>query len=134
MFEDESIGGYPGIDRRQYFFGKVAMIVVAIVAVMLFGPGHPLVGILGLLLLVGSIVLDVQRLRNIGLSQWFAFIRFLPFGNLILDLGLASAQTGWAQTRELDDRGKRIMVINLIFLAILIFLNWNSGVLVPTYI
>ena len=128
------VNGYPGIDRQQYFFGKIGMIVVAIVAVIVFGPGSPIVGILGIVLTIASLVLDVQRLKNIGVSMWFALIRFLPFGNLVLDIGLQSAQTGWAETRQLDQTGKRILIFNLVLLAILLLLAWSSRMAVPMYI
>src|SRR5690349_14559991 len=100
MSDADSIYKYPGIDRQQYFLGKLVMIAVAIFIVVVFGPGSPLIRVMGLLMLVGTVVLDVLRLQNMGVSQWFAFIRFLPFGNLVLDIGLQSAQTGWAETKQ----------------------------------
>jgi len=134
MSETEISGGYPGIDRRQYFFGKVAIIIVAVVGAMLFGPGNMVFRVLALVLTIATLVLDVQRLQNIGLSMWFALIRFLPFGNLALDIGLSSAQTGWAETHQLDDTGKRILVINLVFYAILLLLALRASVAVPAFV
>ena len=125
---------YPGIDRRQYFMGRIGMIVLAVLAVMLLGPGSPIVRMLGLVLLIASVALDVLRLQNIGLTMWLALIRFLPLGNLILDVGLQSAQTGWAETKQLDATGKRILIINVVFIAILILLSMRAGVSVPMYI
>lgn len=125
---------YPGIDRRQYFMGRICMIVLAILAVMLLGPGSALLRMLGLVLLIASVALDVLRLQNIGLTMWFALIRFLPFGNLILDIGLQSAQTGWVETKQLDATGKRILIINVVFIAILILLSMRAGVSAPMYI
>lgn len=124
---------YPGIDRQQYFFGKIGMIIVAVIAVMMFGPGSPVMGILALVLTIASMVLDVMRLQNIGLSIWFAFLRFLPLGNLILDLGLQSAQTGWAETRQLDSTGKRILIFNLVLIAIIFLLSLRARVAIPLY-
>ena len=114
--------------------GKVGMIVVAVVAVMLFGAGSPVLRVLTLVLTVASLVLDVQRLQNIGLSMWFALIRFLPFGNLFLDIGLQSAQTGWAETRQLDDTGKRILILNVVFIALLVLLAMRAGLTYPSFI
>ena len=131
---EESINGYPGINRQKYFFGRIGMIIVAVLAVMFFGPGSTVVMLLGPVLMIAAMVLDVLRLQNIGLSAWFAFIRFLPFGNLVLDIGLQSAQPGWAERRQLDDRGKRILVFNLIFLAIILFLTWRASVAVPMFL
>lgn len=133
MSDTESVCKYPGIDRRQYFLSKLGMIAAAVFVVIVFGPGSPAIRVLGLLLLIATVVLDVLRLQNMGVSQWFAFIRFLPFGNIILDIGLQSAQTGWAETRRLDDTGKRILVFNLVFLAIMLFLAWRGSMALPMY-
>jgi hypothetical protein len=116
---------YPGVDRWQYFVAKMAMILAVMFVVAVFGPQSPLMKFLVFLLMVGSVVLDVMRLRNIGVSQWYAFIRFLPFGNTILDICLQSAQTGWVETRQLDQTGKRILFTELAFLALMLFLAWR---------
>jgi hypothetical protein len=134
MSDAESVYKYPGIDRQQYFLGKIGMIVAAIFVVLVFGPASPLMRVLGLVLLVATLVLDVLRLQNMGVSQWFAFIRFLPFGNLVLDIGLQSAQTGWAETRQLDSTGKRILIFNLVLLALMLFMAWRARtMIVPMY-
>jgi hypothetical protein len=116
---------YPGVDRWQYFMAKIAMIFAVMFVVAVFGPQSPVMRMLGLLLMVGSVMLDVMRLRNIGVSQWYAFVRFLPFGNTVLDICLQSAQTGWVETRELDDTGKRILMTELLFIAVMLFLAWR---------
>ena len=134
MSDADSIYKYPGIDRQQYFLGKIGMIAVAIFVVIVFGPSSPLIRFMGLFMLVATVVLDVLRLQNMGVSQWFAFIRFLPFGNLVLDIGLQSAQTGWAETKRLDDTGKRILIVNLVLLGIMMFLAWRSRMMfMPLY-
>ena len=134
MSDADSIYKYPGIDRQQYFLGKIGMIAVAIFVVIVFGPSSPLIRVMSLLMLVATVVLDVLRLQNMGVSQWFAFIRFLPFGNLVLDIGLLSAQTGWVETKRLDDAGKRTLVFNLVLLGIMMFLAWRSRMMfMPLY-
>jgi hypothetical protein len=134
MSDEDSVYKYPGIDRQQYFLGKIGMIVVAVFVVIVFGAGSPLIRVMGLLMLVATVVLDVLRLQNMGVSQWFAFIRFLPFGNLVLDIGLLSAQTGWAETKQLDTAGKRTLIFNLVLLGIMMFLAWRSRMMfVPLY-
>jgi uncharacterized membrane protein YhaH (DUF805 family) len=116
---------YPGVDRWQYFMSKVGMIFAAIVVFRVFGPHSPVMKILSLLLMVGSIMLDVMRLKNIGVSQWYAFVRFLPFGNTILDICLQSAQPGWVETQRLDVTGKRILYTQLAFIAFGLFMAWR---------
>jgi len=116
---------YPGVDRWQYFMSKFAMILALIFVARVFGPESPAMRILTLLMMFGSIALDVLRLKNIGVSQWYAFIRFLPFGNTILDICLQSAQPGWAETRKLDTTGKRILFTELAFIVMIIILAWR---------
>ena len=120
---------YPGVDRWQYFMAKVGMALTVLIVVQIFGPYSPVMKILGLILMFGSILLDVNRLKNIGVSQWYAFVRFLPFGNTILDICLQSAQPGWSETRSLDEAGKRILYSELAFLALIMFLVWRSRML-----
>jgi hypothetical protein len=124
---------YPGIDRLQYFLGKLAMIAAVIFVVAVFGPESPVMKVLGLLLMVVTVVLDVLRLRNIGLSQWFAFIRFLPFGNTVLDLGLLCAQTGWAETRRLDRAGRQILIFELVMFGLMLLMIFRLRMSVPFY-
>ena len=124
---------YPGVDRMQYFVAKVCMIVLVVLVVTIFGPYSPIMRILGLLLMVGSVVLDVMRLRNVGVSQWYAFVRFLPFGNTVLDICLQSAQTGWVETRRLDRNGKSILFVELLFIGLILFLAFRARMAMPFY-
>jgi len=124
---------YPGVDRMQYFVAKVCMIVLVVLVVTIFGPYSPIMRILGLLLMVGSVVLDVMRLRNVGVSQWYAFVRFLPFGNTVLDICLQSAQTGWVETRRLDRNGKSILFVELLFIGLMLFLAFRARMAIPFY-
>src|SRR6185436_2511781 len=105
---------YPGIDRLQYFLGKAGMISAVVFTVTVFGPESPVMKVVSLVVMVACVVLDVMRLRNIGFSQWLIFMRFLPFGGLILDLGLVTAQPGWAKERQLDRAGKTVLIFCLV--------------------
>lgn len=122
MSESEFLNDYPGIDRLYYFLGKIGMIAAMVFAVVVFGPNSGVMKILGLALMIVGMVLDVLRLQNTGLSQWFAFIRFLPFGNLALDVFLLSAQTGWTETRSWDRAGRSILLVELALLALMFFM------------
>jgi hypothetical protein len=133
MSEPELDHVYPGIDRLHYFLGKVGMIAAAIFVVTVFGPGSPVMKVLSLVLMIASTVLDVMRLRNIGLSQWFMFVRFLPFGNTALTIGLLCAQTGWIETRRLDRAGRSILIFELLLLALMLFMFFRLRMLVPFY-
>lgn len=133
MSESELDHVYPGVDRLQYFLAKVCTIIAVVFVVAVFGPHSPVMRILGLLLMVGSVVLDVMRLRNIGISQWYAFVRFLPFGNTILDICLQSAQPGWVETRRLDRDGRSIFIVELLFMGLMLFLAFRARIEMPFY-
>jgi len=125
---------YPGIDRLQYFLGKAGMIAAVVFTVTVFGPESPVMKVVSLVVMVAGVVLDVMRLRNIGVSQWLIFLRFLPFGGLILDLGLVTAQTGWAKERQLDRAGKTVLIFCLVLLAMMLFVWFRAGMAVPWYL
>jgi uncharacterized membrane protein YhaH (DUF805 family) len=126
MTDPESTLNYPGIDRLQYFLGNVGMIAAVVFVVVVFGPDSPVMNVVTLLVMVGGMVLDVARLRNTGLSQWFAFIRFVPFGGTVLGIFLFSAQGGWSETQRWDSTGRSILIVELSLLALLIFLMFRS--------
>ena|SRR5687768_51674 len=122
---------YPGIGRLHYFLGHVAMIVATVFVVIVFGPGSRVMSVTTLVLMVGSLVLDVLRLRNIGVSQWFVFLRILPFGKILLSIGLTCAQAGWIETRRLDSAGKSILFVQLLLVALMILLMFWTRMSVP---
>lgn len=134
MSESESHHNSQGIDRLHYFLSKIGMIAAVVFAVMVFGPDSAVMRVLGLVLMVASVVLDVMRLRNIGLSQWFAFVRFLPFGNTVLDIFLLSAQEGWAETRRFDRAGRSILIVELLLLGVMLLMFFRLRMLVPVWL
>ena len=129
MSDSEPVSTYPGLDRLNYFLGKVGLIAVIVFVIVVFGPGP--MRYVTLPLMVASIVLDVLRLRNIGLSQWFAFARFLPFGNTILDIFLLSAQGGWAETRRWDRAGRRILLVEFLLIALMFVMYFRHRPSIP---
>lgn len=130
MKESELEHEYPGIGRLHYFLGQVGMIAAVVFVVTVFGPESRVMSITGLVLLIASFVLDVLRLKNMGLSQWFAFLRYVPFGKTLLGFGLLCAQTGWAETRRLDSAGKSILAVEIVLLALILFLFLRTGITV----
>ena len=121
---------YPGICRLHYFLAHIGMIAAVVFVVTVFGPESRVTSVTGFVLMVASFVLDVMRLKNIGVSQWFAFLRYLPFGETLLGFGLLCAQTGWIETRRLDSAGKSILLTELVLLALMLFLFFQSGITV----
>lgn len=121
---------YPGIGRLHYFLAQIGMIVAVVFVVTVFGPESRMMTLTGLVLMIASFALDVMRLKNIGLSQWFAFLRYVPFGKTLLGFGLLCAQTGWIETRRLDSAGKSILFAELVLLALILFLFFRMGITV----
>ena len=119
---------YPGIGRLHYFLAQIGMVAAVMFVITVFGPDSRVMSITGLVLMVASFVLDVMRLQNIGVSQWFAFLRYVPFGNTLLGFGLLCAQTGWIETRRLDSAGKSILFTELVLLALILLLVFRSGI------
>ncbi len=113
---------YPGIGRLNYFLAHVAMIAVMIGAVILVGPESPLFKVLSLTAMIAGVVLDVMRLRNIGVSQWFALLRFLPYVGGLVGIALQSLQTGWIETRRLDRTGWTIIGVHVALFVLIMFL------------
>jgi uncharacterized membrane protein YhaH (DUF805 family) len=134
MTDPEFDTDHPGIDRLHYFLGKAGMIASVVFVATVFGPTSGVMRVLGLLLMVASMVLDSMRLRNVGVSQWWAFIRFLPFGNTVLDLGLLCAQTGWAETRRLDRAGRSILIFELILIAMVLIVFLRMRMMAPFWL
>jgi uncharacterized membrane protein YhaH (DUF805 family) len=119
---------YPGVGRLHYFLGNVGMIAAVVFVLVAFGPESTAMSVMTLVVMVASLILDVMRLRNIGVSQWFVFLRYLPFGNMLLGFGLQNAQTGWVETRRLDSAGKSILIAQLILLALILFVHFRTGI------
>jgi len=44
-------------------------------------------------------------------------------------LGLVSVQTGWVETRQVDDSGKRILFVSAIVIGLVIFLAMRARLL-----
>ncbi len=119
---------YPGIGRLNYFLAQVGMGVAMAVLVINLGPESPVVRLAGLGLMIAGFVLDVMRLRNIGVSQWFAMLRLVPYAGSLLTIGLQCAQTGWIESRRLDRAGMIIFGVYAAFFAFLIFvILWAGG-------
>ena len=119
---------YPGIGRLNYFLSQVAMIALVVFVVTVFGPESRVLSVTALVVMVASVVVDVLRLRNMGVSQWLVFLRFLPFGKTLMWIALTSAQTGWNETRTLDSAGKSILFVEVLLFLMMIFLAMRSGI------
>jgi uncharacterized membrane protein YhaH (DUF805 family) len=124
----------PRVDRLNYFLGTVGLGAAMAAAVTLLGPESSLVWVIGLVISFAGFVLEVLRLRNIGVSQWFAMLRFLPYLNVLYLIFLQSAQNGWADTRRLDGKGRRLFIFQLALLVLVIFMVWKLRAEIPYFL
>jgi hypothetical protein len=122
MSDSELDEGYPGVGRLRFFLGKIGIVAVTAVSVIYFGPGSSVTKVLSIVLSILSFKLDVMRLRNIGVTQWFAFCRLIPYVNLVYTIGLLSAQGGWIESRRLDRNGKTIAAFLISMVALMFFM------------
>lgn len=118
--------GYPGVGRLYYFLGRVMLVVVTIFSVVYFGPESRVFQIVTLATMIAGAVLDVMRLKNIGVTTWLLFIKYLPYGALALSIGLQTAQTGWVETKRLDKPGWAILGVHAAIIGLIIYLIKRS--------
>jgi len=128
MRDDTFESVHPGIGRLYYFLARVMLILAIVFSVAFFGPDSAAFIIISLGAMVAGIVLDVMRLRNIGVSRWFVFLRYIPLVSLLFWIGLQSAQTGWSETRRLDRAGWAILGVHAALFAVIIFLSRTTGI------
>jgi uncharacterized membrane protein YhaH (DUF805 family) len=127
--EDDTLGsGYPGVNRLYYFLGRVVLILIVVFSVMFFGPESVAFTVVSIAAMVAGIWLDVMRLRNIGVSRWFVFLRYLPFVSLLFWIGTQSAQPGWAETRRLDRAGWAILAVHVAIFVLTLFVAFRTGI------
>ena len=131
MSESEIDGGRPGVGRLDYFLGKVALGIAMVFAASNLDPaGWPL-KVIGMVLSYASFAIEVGRLRRIGLSRWWAVLRFVPYVNLLYLIFLQSAPAGWAASRRMDRAGKTLLVFQLALLVVMIVMLMKMRVAVP---
>lgn len=111
---------YGGIARLPYWLGSLAMAVIYAFALM-GAQGAPALALLGFLVVIaGTFVLMVQRLRNIGMNPWMCLLALIPIANLFVGIPCAAYPTGWSDTRKLDTAGKVIIWIFVASLAVIL--------------
>ena len=124
----------PGVGRLDYFLGKVAIgVAMAFAATHLDPEGWPL-WVIGMVLSYANFAIEVGRLRSIGLSRWWAMLRFVPYVNLLYMIFLQSAPAGWAESRRMDRAGRTLLVFQTAMLVLLILTMLRMGLAVPYFI
>jgi len=107
MFESPLANVYDGISRGPYFFGCIGLGLLSVFLRAGFG-GSSVSSIVSLVTTVLALVLVVQRLKNIGMSSWWALLMFVPLANIWLGFRCITAQEGYIETRTLDHTGRII--------------------------
>ena len=120
--------GYAGVGRLYYFLGRVMLVIVTVFTAVYFGPGSRVFQVVTIATMVAGAILDVERLKNMGVTRWLLFAKYLPYGALALSIGLQSAQTGWNETKRLDRAGWAILGTHAALIALIIYLiNRRQG-------
>lgn len=125
---------YPGYGRLRYFLTNLGITVVfyAILAVMFFavfnssgGQGAGTGFVLGFVLLSGimmvvSLYVAYQRVKNLGMSGWALLWTLVPFMNLWIGWRMFACPAGYDAHRTLDTPAKVIsgIVVGLFALGI----------------
>lgn len=73
-----------------------------------------------LIMIIGSGVALVLRLRDIGYSGWWALLMFVPIGNLVIGIMAIYAPRGYAITKKADTAMKVLGWITLGFFVLVI--------------
>ena len=134
---DETLeSGYPGVGRLYYFLGRVMLVIVTVFSAVYFGPGSRVFQVATIATMIAGAILDVERLKNMGVTRWLLFVKYLPYGALALSVGLQTAQTGWIETKRLDRAGWAILGTHAAIIALIVYLiNRNQGaVSIPAFL
>jgi uncharacterized protein DUF805 len=112
---------YPGLDRLKYFLATFGLIFACTAGIIWAGPQSMVGQILNVAMMIGLVVARVYRLKNIGLSQWWSFLMYVPFVNLAFTIFVMAAPPGWAETRRFDRTGYTIIGV---WVALVIMIIW----------
>jgi len=125
----------PGVGRLYYFLARVMIIAAMVFAVFYFGPASTAFKLVSFGTMSAGVVLDVMRLRNIGVSHWLVFLRFVPYMGLVLSIALQSAQSGWNETKRLDRAGWAIFAVHMALIALVIYIAYRtrSSISIPYF-
>ena len=124
---------YPGLDRLNYFLATFSLVIFLSTAIMWAGPQSVLGQIMSIAMMIGLVVARVYRLKNIGLSQWWSFLMYVPFVNLAFTIFVMAAPPGWGETRRFDRTGYAIIgVFVAMFIMILLMSRMTASSLLST--
>lgn len=131
MRQETGENAYPGVGRLYYFLARVMMVALTVFVVLYFGPASVAFKLISIGVMAAGAVLDVMRLRNMGVSQWLLFLRFVPYLGTALSIAMQSAQPGWNRSKRLDREGWAILGVHLALIALIIFISYRTRTPLP---
>jgi len=112
---------YPGIGRLAYFLWNILFSVFFLV-IIAASSANPAAGAIGglflLAILVGSFVITVFRLQNMGSNPLWCVLLIVPIVNFFITIPCLIAPAGYAYTKKLDQTGKIIVWICIGFFVL----------------
>ena len=126
---------HPGLDRLNYFFATFGTTLACTIGMLWAGPQSVVGQVLSIAMMIGLVIARVYRLKNIGLSQWWSFLMYVPFVNLAFSVFVFAAPPGWGVTRRFDGTSYAIIAVWLGLLALIFWLTRSGafGLLGPRF-
>ena len=121
---------YFGISRLPYFLGLLAVgLVSSFLSLGIRATQHS--SLFPGAVIVVTLVLVAQRLKNIGMTPLWGLLIFVPIGNLWLSFRCITAQRGYIETRRLDPTGRVIAGIFVGFWVLMLALFVFTVFVIP---
>jgi uncharacterized membrane protein YhaH (DUF805 family) len=116
---------YGGIGRLMYFLGLIGILVFqAVIGVV--AEKQPALNGLGIITLVFTFFLVVNRLRNIGRSAEWSLLLLIPLANLYIFISGLILPEGYKDTKKLDLPGQIIAGIILILFILSVIIIFEE--------
>ena len=120
-------GEQPGLDRLNYFLATFGIIIGCTIGTIWAGPQSVIAQILNIAMMIGLVIARVYRLKNIGVSQWWSFLMYVPFVNLAFSIFVFAAPPGWGASRRLDGASYAIIAVFLGLFALIFWLARSAA-------
>lgn len=116
----QAVRQYGGIRRLAYWIGLIGILVINQVFIVVT-QGNPIAALFGFAIIITlAFVLMVNRLRNIGMSEWWSLLILVPLGNLFLGVECGIYPEGYSDTKRLDLAGRILTWITFGCLVVVI--------------
>jgi len=120
VLPEPPIKEYPGIRRLGYFLGMMGLATLNVLLTPESRFGNQPSAVIGFIILGIALTLVVERLRNIGMSGWWALLSLVPIANIWIGFKCLIAQEGYNDAKELDSTGKLLNAIVVVCLVLML--------------